>query len=403
MKIEGVKSLNGFISLERYVNNPKYSETAQYSEVDKIYHPRFGEDCFDMPFYVMDEKDVGVVYANASAGAKNLLYDRAGKIRFFIHPAMKEELVPYFKGFPSGSISVAPSSSTRTLILKGRFCGNMVKTHLNKRISRFFRRLKRDSILHSLAISNELEKIILDPKHPKALGFLPESVGVFTDKDFGGGGFGYIIRESAARPYFEKRYLIPFFALYSSDTKNLEDPPLLLELVRRNKSNVFDFIMNFIIDPLIECWVFIYLNYGLCMESHAQNTLLEVDDNFKPTRIIHRDFQSTPVDPKIAAMKFFTLPFKKHVIGENDYPDFLEQSLIYDHFIGDYLFGALEEFICRFGWCQEEFREAVRKIFKKRMFDQYKYFPEGHVVLSKGLASDNKYELVYKNEPPPYR
>src|SRR5205814_1226723 len=87
---------------------------------------------------------------------------------------------------------------------------------------------------------------------------------------------------------------------------------------------------------------------GLLFESHAQNTLLEIDRDFRPRRIVHRDLDLW-IDRGTRHREHLEMPFLDAEIGagaaKSGPPHY---SLIYDRFIGheffDYLLALLHRF-----------------------------------------------------------
>ncbi|MBI5732580.1 hypothetical protein HY967_01300 [Candidatus Jorgensenbacteria bacterium] len=404
MLLKDLGSLENFIALERYVNKPKYSPTALISEVGKEYHPRNGNSTFLLPYHELKQSEVEIITACPGETARLAVQGESPEtIKFFVHPIMQNEIFTNQK--PNRVVEVAPSSSTRTVIFTKEHQGLMVKLHLNKRISRFIRRLKASSIEHSIMISRELETIIKNPRTPTHFAFLPESIGIIRKAATPDETIGYLIRESTPRPYIkETRFIIPFFALTSPDTRSLNDAPLLIQMGKYLHRDPFNILIEEILDPFLSVWAYIFLRYGILLEAHGQNTLLEINDNYEPKRIVHRDFQSTPIDPGIRKKRKISTQFTKHVIGQGDYPARLEQSLMYDHFVGDYLFSSLEEFSYVYlNRSHELFRNKIRALFNKYIPEQNQYFPQGHTSFKGGIMPDNTYCLDYKDEPPLYR
>lgn len=406
MKLTDLHTLEGFIAAERYVNLPKYSTTAQVSEVRETYHPRFGAPSFGLPYLRAPRESVELLTAAASASATAALHlcgDDA--LPLFLHPDVADDLTTHL-GWPvDGRLTVAPTSSTRTLVVLDRFPGLMVKTHLPKRISRFLRRLRADSIRHSIAVTRELRRTADLSATSTTWGFLPESVGVIVHAQEEE-GFGYVLREPVPYPTApDRRTLVPLFALFTADPRTPGEPPLVLQIATQIGRDPIALITDDIIGRLLDGWSWVFRTTGLLLEAHGQNTLLELDGASHPRRIIHRDFQSVPVDPTLSQCAPAMRGFTKHIIGENDYPALLEQSLMYDHFIGDYLFRSIESF-CHdhLGVTPEAFRGDVRARFRSLFPDQDRFFPRGHVVFaSDTLAPDNQYELRLLNEAPAYR
>lgn len=388
-----------FFHLERWVNMPKYSATAQYSEVEKRYHPREGDADFPLPVFMLPKDEVVIHTARPDRSIFRSII-KADEVSFFCHPNSREEFAgcPGFIS-PTNEERVAPTSSTRTVMLLDAPVPYMVKLHLNKRISRFIRRLTASSVLHSIQISRECEHLARLANCPKEFGYLPESIGVVHKEK----GAGFIVREFAPRPHASTPgMLVPFFALYSRDQLAPDDTPLLSQMASAAGIEPLEYFARHILDPFMKCWAFAFLEGGMLFESHAQNTLLELDGNFVPRRVVQRDFQSIPVDPVIRKEKCLPLPFRKHVIGHEDYPRFLEHSLIFDHFIGDYLFGAFAEFFLReHGVGNEEFFSVVKKSFRTHIprVTEKEFFPKGHVTFT-DTFKDNICPLLYLHEAP---
>ena len=388
-----------FLHLERWVNMPKYSATAQYSEVEKCYHPREGDADFPLPVFLLPRKEVVVHNARPDRAIRELIFcDK--EVSFFCHPNALDE----FAGCPGfSSLSreerATPTSSTRTVMLLDSREQFMVKLHLNKRISRFIRRLTASSVSHSVQISRECERLAMLPGCPREFAYLPESIGVVHK----GKGVGFIVREFLPRPVrLSPGTLVPFFALYSRDERAPNDAPILSQLAGAVGMDPLKYFMRHILDPFMKCWAFAFLEGGILFESHAQNTLLELDEQFIPRRIVQRDFQSIPIDPVIRKGKGLSIPFRKHIIGGEDYPRLIEHSLIFDHFIGDYLFGAFAEFFLRehripnkefFSVVQKSFRAHIPRVIERE------FFPKGHVTFT-DTFKDNICPLLYLHEAP---
>src|SRR3989338_2841582 len=392
--------LNGqFLHLERWVNNPKYSATAQYSEVGKEYHPRHGDADFPLPVFMLRKEDV-IVHAAAPERAIRRAIIQGDRVSFPCHPDALSEF-DGCRGFssPERHERVAPTSSTRTVLFLDTNERFMVKLHLNKRISRFIRRLTASSVFHSIQISRECERLSALPTCPKEFAFLPESIGIVHKQK----GLGFVVREFLPHPAKESPgVLVPFFALYSRDERAQSDAPLLSQLASAAGMEPLNYFVRYILRPFMKCWAFAFLEGGILFESHAQNTLLELDEHLIPRRIVQRDFQRIPVDPVIRKAKGLHLQFRKHVIGREDYPRLIEHSLIFDHFIGDYLFGAFAEFFQReHGVSNEKFFLEVKKSFREYIPHavEREFFPKGHVTFTDSFH-DNICPLLYLHEAP---
>lgn len=69
---------------------------------------------------------------------------------------------------------------------------------------------------------------------------------------------------------------------------------------------------------------------GILLESHAQNTLLEIDRNFRPTRVVHRDCDVW-IDSDARRHAGLDVPFLGSGIGSGGgHPVEHHYSLVYD-------------------------------------------------------------------------
>ena len=108
---------------------------------------------------------------------------------------------------------------------------------------------------------------------------------------FGGAhqSWGFIVRQAIPAPVPSSSLLIPAFALYGHDALCPQDPPILIQLIEKSGISPERFIAREILLPVIQTWAGVARERGILLESHAQNTLIEVDENLKPRRIVHRD------------------------------------------------------------------------------------------------------------------
>ncbi len=161
------QGLEGTRYLERYVNNVKPGAHSEWSDTNIIYSPHEGIETFPAVVFGLKLEDVSILLASPDP---RLVREVLGKdmVKFFSHPEMGSDKT-YLQevGIPEASrleeeiYIVTPTASTRTLLTYDRDYNFMVKTDLDKRHYRFIRRLKGSSVLHSVQISQELERITL--------------------------------------------------------------------------------------------------------------------------------------------------------------------------------------------------------------------------------------------------
>ena len=173
---------------------------------------------------------------------------------------------------------MAPTASTRTVLTTETSTGvphHFVKLHYPRRISRFNRRLRQKNVHNSVAGSGDVANVRFEK-----FAYLPDALGFTFGKD--ASAWGFLVREIKPRPFVEgKRFLIPYFALYGGDLKSPDDQPLLVQLIERLQADPQPFVIDEIMVPVLECWAKVVQERGILLESHAQNVLLEIDDDFR--------------------------------------------------------------------------------------------------------------------------
>ncbi len=388
MILSQIKKVSNYPYLERYINN--FKKVA--NEVSPAFCAVQGQPYFFLPHVELPLKDVKIFLARPDTFIKRKIIQK-GKVKFFVHPEMLSELKEINFQETRWETLVEPTSSTRTVLVKNE--NFMVKLHLNKRLSRFIRRLQPSSVEHSILISSEIEKSLKNC--PNTFGYLPESIGI-AYKDF-----GMIIRENLPRPIvWEKRYLLPLFSLYATDLKNKKHVPFFVQLVEKKKEEPLDFFIEKIIKPLFLNMSYFIKEKGILLEAHGQNVLVEFEENLEITRFIHRDFQSIYVDKEIRKRKNLDCAFRKHIMGE-ECPKEVSYSLVYDQYLGKYVLDNFVELI-RAHWKipKEKIESRIKETFRE-CFDA-ENFPVGcYYLMRKEKFVDNNAVFQKYDESPTYR
>ncbi|MFH1173757.1 MAG: IucA/IucC family C-terminal-domain containing protein [archaeon] len=368
-----------YVHCERYINLFKKVS----NDVNPDYCAINGLEHFLLPHALLPPNDVQLSTAQPREELlRTFVHD---KVLFFVHP---EEASTF--NLPLSYTTIArPTASTRTVIPDG--AQYAVKLHLNKRLSRFIRRLTESSVRHSIAISRELEKA----RMPASFAFLPECIGVcYNDR-------GMIVRDMTPRPIIEKRQVLPLFSLYAPDLKDETHIPFFRQLVEKHDAEPLDYFLTSIVKPLFTNLAHAIRNYGLLLEPHGQNVLIEFDKQWNITRLVHRDFQSMYVDNDIRKEKGLALPFTKHIMGEECAKE-ISYSLVYDNYVGKYVFEPFTEYLQRdFGIEKERSRAAIREYFAKLMPQHC--FPKGQYLMAQNTFKDNNTEVQYCDERAAFR
>gem|GEM_PF-515012 len=404
-----------FIAAERWWNEGTrtYSKKSLTSEIDPQYQPQSTEPSFELPTFEVDKNKVIISKAHPNKDIEKL-YLQTSHIIFPVHPSIVGDTnIPYLnelKTRPVENLQAIPTASSRTVVDNICPCCiigqekefHTIKLHLPRKISRFYRNLGPKTIAHSVMVSEFLSSVNFDK-----FAYLPESLGVSFPTEGDKRGWGFIIREMTPRPIVkEKRLLIPFFSLYANNPVIKGGDPLLATLIKSSKEDPKSYVLNRIIFPLIECWIITVKQQGIILESHGQNTLLEIDQNLLPSRIVQRDFDNY-VD--------CTIRKSLNLSCENLHPDQIVKvsdekpkgspySLIYDSSIGhhmlDFIANTMQQY---FGIDPKELHLASQKFFSEKFPDFKEYFPKTIYYYASEPSKPNTFPLIDTKEMPRWR
>ncbi|MBI3863806.1 MAG: short-chain oxidoreductase [Planctomycetia bacterium] len=391
--------------MERYVDEGTrtYSPFAAKSEVGAEYQPRSSRPSFDLVTVVAPRARVALFQAGPQ---RDLLefYVQPEEVRFLIHPETwaspgidnLDVLRTFRRGEP---VQVAPTASTRTVYTTatpGTVPAHFIKLHYPRRISRFNRRLRLKNIRNSIEATRDLEHVRFE-----RFAYLPDSLGCTCGGD--GNPWGFLVRERIPRPVQEARFLIPCFALYGGDLRDPQNLPLLTQMIERLGADPQAFVIEEIMLPVLECWARVVRERGILLESHAQNVLLEVDQDFRPLRVVHRDFDVW-VDDK-ARKNAGLQDLGASISADSPYPREQHYSLVYDHFIGREFFGYLLQVLTRFYAASErEVRNRIAEAFHEYFPDADEFFPSATTYyFSNELLPGNDFKLVDMKQAPEWR
>jgi hypothetical protein len=402
--------LSKYLYLERRVNEgtQTYSAMSQYSELPEVYQPRSQQPTFSLPVIQIPRGKVVVHLANP-APALLRQFVHKDSVSFCIHPAiLGNRDIPHMGALvqmPSEvPLLASPTASSRSVVVidlvKSPYC---VKLHCPYKISRFVRTLGPKVIAHSIAVSRELEQI----QHPR-FAILPESIGCSLAGTGGKNGWGFIVRELTPRPHApEARRLIPCFSMYGKDSNHPHEPPLLVKLIEQSGKNPETYVLQEVMFPIIECFLTAFKEKGILMESHGQNTLLEMDHNSRITRVVHRDFDEE-IDARMRRKLGLGVQgfMPSQVIDKpSDHePKGSVHSVIFDKSVGllhlDYLAKVMQVY---YGISPQELQKKCQALFAKLFPDHGKHFPSETYVYSDKPIAQNVYPLVGTGKVPVWR
>lgn len=360
------------IYCERYINDSK-GKFSEFSDVNPIFDPQGTLPIFYVPFTWIPRKDLEIYESSPSKELLMSVTHSELGLKFLWHP---DCIRPGLK--IDGYTEMQPTSSTRTMLeMQSQFF--YVKTDLDKKHFRFVRRLKKGSVSHSIEICNDLRELANTLSSESTYSFLPESLGfVVTYGEHKESGV--LFRESKPFPYCDdNRIIIPYHSLYANDQNDLESLPLLVQLCNKHApQEPLEFFVEYIVGLIQDAWVLLVTERGLLPELHGQNALIEIDENFFPRRVVHRDFQGTYSDSEIRMYNKLKL-FNKHVVGEETGTTIRSQySHVFDGMIGRYLLARLTRSFCAY-FTQYDYKIIASKIaerFHKIPNNQISMFPE---------------------------
>jgi len=368
--------------LDRYRNEGTraYSPHAGYTEA----HPRFRPDSpvptFHVSAFQIPLEELNVYSADPHPALLRGYVSEGGAL-FCVHPQLLESqgTDPYLKaalsfGGTHEDITVSPSSSTRTVYVHETHPPHALKLHFPFRISRYGRRMRDEVVEQAINVSRDLQEGFgsMDSR----FAFLREVLGV-TYKNLQpatprGENWGYLIREMTPFPTVpEERSLIPGFSLYGGDFFAPDTPPLLLQLLEGR--DLRSYVLEQIMFPIIRHWVDCFLNFGLLLEPHGQNVLLEIGDGGAVRRIVHRDL-NLGIDHR--RRRDIPIPLNPaNSYNQMESGEF--SSITYDRFMGGHFFDPLVATLRRGdpSLREADFRDPCTEEFARIFPEHQEYLP----------------------------
>lgn len=386
---------------ERYLNDAK-GEFSKYSDVDPKFDPQSLTPHIDTPFIFLESKDLTIFESEPTPELLTAI--KSGeKYKFFWHPDTERTFTP------DGFNKMQPTSSARTL-LDMDTAAFYAKLDLDKKHFRFVRRLKKDSVEHSILINEDLLEMLKnsDEESIERFAILPESLGLVINSGPHIDS-GVLFREGKPFPPLqEKTILLPYHSLYAEDPNAPQDKPLLVELcLKHSPKDPLGYFIENIIGPIQDSWVLLLDNRGLLPELHGQNALVEIGEDFGVKRLVQRDFQGIYSDSGIRK-EHNLKEFRKHVVGsESGTTEKSQYSHVFDGMIGRYLFSRLATAFCKnfTSYSYETVCKEIKSRFLSIPGNRLDVFPETtyRFAASAGEQIGNDVELKDTKLPPEFR
>lgn len=295
--------LRAWLALERFhlYKIDAYQRRERDPAFDTTYLPQHC-GAFRIPCFLIPRKNLHV-FGSQQQDAYSLRFysdiTPASDVLFPVHPLSLNHYQPFLERAAACDavdagirVWAVPTSSTRTLLtwLDGApQSAVFVKTSLDSPIFGD-RRIQRSRAARSVGLS-----ALVAAEHdelPRDLIPLPEPYA-FTART--APGTGAIIRTIPREIFNGDMRVAPLFSLLGGEETGHE--PLLLTMLDRGFEPAVELVERMLCKPLAKSWVALCMTSGLIVEAHAQDLLLELTPQLRPTgRLFYRDFEGMQVD-----------------------------------------------------------------------------------------------------------
>lgn len=308
------------------------------------------------------------------------------------------------------NIIVSPTASGRTV--KGIIDHKcFFKLDYYGVLGRIQRNLDSKRLLSAYEVSSAIKDAIQKGNMHNTTYYFEEDNGRIAKIPQPSGGIyemGYVIRGDKPYPHNEKiKFLIPFFSLFGIDQNARSDKLIIMQLLERQNCNATAFCKQ-IVTMVIDCYFDVLINCGMCLEAHAQNMLLCLDDNFQILGVAARDMESVDKDLPLRAylnqdIQFESFPYK--CLQRSDYNYTIMHSFMFDFKLGKYLLDALIESFQNVSGFNR--KEVIKEI--KRMVGMYSkllpidYFPMCWYDYENRIFDRSKKRPYIAHDNPRYR
>lgn len=285
---------------------------------------------------------------------------------------------------PFGAFRVSPTASGRTVhVLEDRLCH--LKLHYDGVIGRLDRALGAKQAAYAIYVNDVITSAVERRLTSPAFGILPEPYArVLTIRDAGQPReFGCVYRRltpvtSGSAPHA----LVPAFALFSPDTKALDDELLIHQLLNESRLSADEFLLQKLVLPLIDSYFTLLLSVGLQGEFHAQNTVFGLDARGFVKYALLRDMESLDTDLNLRRELGLLQadPPSLHKAIDRSMENYqIKHSFMFDFKLGEYLLAPLIDTFASHGLinadaANEAVRDRVGRYLKELPAD---FFPRG--------------------------
>lgn len=364
------KLLKKFLYCEQVLNNYSLYNDNRYifkMNLSNEYLPE-SQKFFKLPYFVIpiDRENNEFSQKYKDFLDVNFFINKKGKnfYPFFIHPVTEDIFKNWiddkyiFINSDESEFIATPTSSYRSLIIQNINTKNyfIAKVSIFDNVANGSRHIDWKSASGQYSSSNITSKAISKIQNFELfedIGFFTISGNVsfnFSNKFkivFGSNKidtFGIVIRkipDILLNDFVENKNVLSVASFTSLLRKQNS---FLLESYKNSKfSSFFDYLDNYIFIPLFNIFYKLFYEYGITLEPHCQNVLIELDDLYVPTsNFFYRDFDLTSFDR--ARFPFvFTEFWLKQICDRNDLTSLMWNLSMregigagfFNHFIGN--------------------------------------------------------------------
>jgi hypothetical protein len=232
------------------------------------------------------------------------------EVLFPIHPTAQDHYRDFLLASGAGQaleqhvpIWAVATSSTRTVLAwpdGAPEAAVFIKTSLHSEIFGD-RRVQRTKAARSVGLSAMLKEDRADL--PESLDYLPEPFAITAR---GGSRTGAIMRSIPAQIMSGRTRVVPLFALLGGTGEHRPVLPLMLE---RSGLSPQQFMHDVLCEPFAKLWLTLSMDFGLVIEAHGQDLLLELSPQLLPTgRLYFRDLEGLQVDWELRRLRGRSIP-----------------------------------------------------------------------------------------------
>ena len=339
--------------LERYVNDGSPSGFSDLNRTSTLTDP------FNLnPWFHLWRCQAPVQFFRSFGITEGTVWDYCEDDCVLLHPDMSA--LPHLQRDDicismADSFRVAPTASSRTLQIVSRRSTDYLKHHYDGDVGRVGRSLPYQKAVAGIEISQDLHNAVADGRLPRSFAFLPES-GMrcleFPDA-VDKAGIGMIWREDRliGQQVSECAHVWPLFSLFSTDRLSRMDDPILVQLIDRSGKEPRQFLMDFLLNPLLEFNFSLISRLGYQVECNAQNIMVGLDCDLQVVAIVLRDLMRCEKDLPIRRQlglpdTFLSAPYK--CIDEDNDIYRIRHSFAFDFKFAHYLVVPLVDVVSQY-------------------------------------------------------